>query len=94
MQNPTDTTDTRPTLAVEATSQAPAAAVPWHEQATALLERAAQLCAAHDVELDAFMKGAWTAYVESRPGLRDFLEEAQLRAQLDELRKAGRLGSA
>jgi hypothetical protein len=40
------------------------------------------------------MKAAWSAYVESRPGMREHLEELQLREQLDELRKLGRLGVA
>jgi len=40
------------------------------------------------------MKGAWSAYIDARPGLREQLEEMQLKNQLDELRKAGRIGEA
>jgi hypothetical protein len=67
---------------------------PWHTEVGQLLTQAAMLCVEHDVDLDAFMKGAWSAYVETRPGMRDFLEEMHLRDQLEELRKAGRMGEA
>lgn len=46
------------------------------------------------VELETWMQAAWAAYVEQRPGLRAELEEQQLRGQLDELRKQGRLARA
>lgn len=78
----------RPSEAVEAPQ------FPWHAQVGRLLTQAAMLCVEHDVDLDAFMKGAWSAYVETRPGMRDFLEEMQLRDQLEEMRKAGRMGEA
>jgi hypothetical protein len=67
---------------------------PWHAEVSQLLQRAAALCTEHGVDPDAFMSGAWSAYVEARPGLRDQLEEAHLVAQLDELRKLGRMGEA
>lgn len=59
-----------------------------------LLAQAAALCVEHGLDVDSFMKGAWSAYVEARPGLRDYLEELQLRQQLDEIRKLGRMGEA
>jgi hypothetical protein len=68
--------------------------LPWHAQVGQLLTQAAALCVEHDIDLDAFMKGAWSAYVESRPGMRDYLEEMQLREQLDEIRKTGRMAAA
>ena len=67
---------------------------PWHAEVGDLLAQAAVLCAEHGVDVDAFMKGAWSAYIEARPGLREHLEEMQLREHLDELRKSGRLGEA
>jgi hypothetical protein len=67
---------------------------PWHLEVGQLLSRAAELCIAHGLDVDSFMKAAWSAYVESRPGMREELEEQQLREQLDELRKLGRLGVA
>jgi hypothetical protein len=67
---------------------------PWHAEVSQLLSQAAALCVEHGVDLDAYMSGAWAAYVEARPGMRDHLEEMQLREQLDELRTLGRLGSA
>ena len=56
-----------------------------------LLEQAASHC---DVDPDSFVRGAWTAYLQSRPGMREHLEELHLRAQLDELRKEGRIALA
>jgi hypothetical protein len=66
----------------------------WYAEVGQMLSQAAALCIEHGIDLDAYMSGAWAAYVEARPGMRDQLEEAQLRAQLEELRKLGRLASA
>jgi hypothetical protein len=68
--------------------------VPWYTEVSELLSHAAELCVQHGLDVDSFMKGAWSAYVESRPGMREQLEEMQLREQLEELRKLGRLGEA
>jgi hypothetical protein len=67
---------------------------PWQAEVSRLLTRAAALCVAEGVEVENFMKGAWSAYIEARPGMRDYLEEIQLRDQLEEIRKAGRMGEA
>jgi hypothetical protein len=67
---------------------------PWQVEVSRLLTRAAAICVEQGVDVEAFMKGAWSAYVESRPGMRDYLEEMQLRDQLEEIRKAGRMGQA
>lgn len=67
---------------------------PWQVEVGQLLQRAAALCTEHGVEVDAYMSGAWSAYVEARPGLREQLEEAQLRDQLEELRRLGHMGEA
>jgi len=67
---------------------------PWQAEIGALLTQAAALCVEHGVDLDNFMKGAWSAYVESRPGMREQLEEMELRDQLDEIRKLGRMAEA
>ena len=67
---------------------------PWADQLEELLAQAAALCARHGVDADSFMKGAWAAYIDARPGLREQLEEMQLKNQLDELRKSGRIGEA
>lgn len=67
---------------------------PWHTEVGDLLAQAAILCVEQGLDVDTFMKGAWSAYVEARPGMRDQLEEMQLRAQLDEIRKLGRMGEA
>ena len=86
MQNPNDTI--RPPV------EEPDERSPWHSEVGDLLAQAAILCVQHGLDVDTFMKGAWSAYVEARPGMRDYLEEMQLRNQLDELRKLGRVGEA
>lgn len=87
MQNPNDIF---PAPAAEPTESKQ----PWHAEVGDLLAQAAILCVQHGLDVDTFMKGAWSAYVEARPGLRDYLEEMQLRNQLDELRKLDRVGKA
>jgi len=67
---------------------------PWQAEVSRLLSRAAALCVEQGVDVEGFMKGAWSAYIESRPGMRDYLEEMQLRDQLEEIRKAGRMAEA
>ncbi|HEU4610860.1 MAG TPA: hypothetical protein VFS15_02240 [Kofleriaceae bacterium] len=64
------------------------------QEIAALLEQAAQLAAANGVEGGAFKRAAWSAYLDARPGLRQELEDRQLRAQLRKLRKRGLVGSA
>jgi len=68
--------------------------LPWQAEVGTLLTQAASLCVEQGIDVDNFMKAAWTAYVESRPGMREHLEELQLIDQLDEIRKAGRMGEA
>jgi len=60
----------------------------------ALLGRAADLAASMGIELDVWMKNAWTAYVDARPGFRQQLEDMQLIAQLTALRQRGQIGQA
>lgn len=67
---------------------------PWTTQLEELLAQAAALGARHGVDADDFMQGAWSAYMDARPGLREELEERHLKTQLEELRKQGRLGEA
>ena len=67
---------------------------PWQVEVSQLLTNAALLCIQQGVDLDAYMTGAWAAYVEARPGMRAHLEELHLRDQLEELRKLGRVGVA
>jgi len=67
---------------------------PWHAEVGDLLAQAASLCVEHGLDVESFMRGAWSAYVESRPGMKEYLEDLQLRQQLEELRKVGRMGEA
>jgi len=67
---------------------------PWYAEVGDLLAQAAILCVENGLDADTFMRGAWSAYVETRPGMKDYLEELALQHQLEELRKAGQIGSA
>lgn len=51
-------------------------------------------CAAGDADLDSFMRAAWMAFVEARPGLRERLEELRFLAELESLREQGRIPEA
>jgi hypothetical protein len=77
---------------VEAEPEAPEKT--WTAKLDKLLTQAAAMCVEHDVDVDAFMRSAWSAYLETRPGMREHLEDMQLRNQLDEYRKSGRMGKA
>jgi hypothetical protein len=66
----------------------------WPARMGELLAEAAALGVENDLELEAWMRSAWTAYVEARPGYREFLEETHLRQQLEEWREAGRVAQA
>lgn len=84
-----------PAAQLETTESEPIdASRPWQAELGRLLTQAAAMCVEHGVDLDNFMKGAWSAYVESRPGMREHLEEMQLIDQLDEICKHGRMGQA
>ena len=90
------TTSTLASVSVEGPETEPVEAPrqPWQAEVSNLLAAAAALCVEHGVDVDNFMRGAWSSYVEARPGMRDYLEEVQLREQLEEIRKAGRMGEA
>jgi len=77
----------------ESKSQSPPD-IGWIRELGALLAKAAQLAAAHGLEGDVFKRAAWDAYLDARPGLRQELEDKQLKAQLRKLRKLGLVGSA
>ena len=66
----------------------------WKTALGALFAQAAAVTVEHGLDLDAFMHGAWSAYVEARPGMREHLEDLKLRARLDELRESGRIARA
>jgi hypothetical protein len=67
---------------------------PSWKEAVQLLHRAAQLAAERGADSDLFMQAAWTAYLDARPGLRQELEDKELRAQLKKLRKLGMVAEA
>lgn len=60
----------------------------------ALLQRAAEQSARAGVPSEVFMALAWNAYLTARPGLREELEELELKTQLKRLRKQGLIATA
>jgi hypothetical protein len=64
------------------------------QQIDRLLSRAAELAAANGVPTDEFMRAAYDAFLDARPGLREELATKQLRQELKKLRKRGLVGSA
>jgi hypothetical protein len=59
-----------------------------------LLMRAAQLAVEEGLDHEDFMRGAWVSYIESRPDFRAKLIEMQVMAELDEMRRSGRVPDA
>lgn len=55
------------------------------------LTQAATRC---EVDAEAFLRSAWAAYFEAHPGLREHLEQLQLMADIEQLRKSGRIAQA
>ncbi|HEU0032800.1 MAG TPA: hypothetical protein VFQ53_19345 [Kofleriaceae bacterium] len=66
----------------------------WTDEVEALLDKAAELAAQHGIESDDFMRAAWGAFLDARPGLREEIEDKQLRAELRKLRKRGLVAAA
>lgn len=66
----------------------------WQREVSELLSRAAELSVQHGVDVEPFVGSAYTAYVDARPGMRELLEELQLRETLEQMRDAGQIASA
>ena len=66
----------------------------WETEVSELLARAAKLCVEHEIDVDPFVRGAFSAYLDAQPGLKEQLEELRLREQLEEMRRDGRIGLA
>lgn len=81
-----------PSIAPAFAAAPPPADVPVALQA--LLTQAAHLATRAGVPLDEFMRAAWSAFVDSLPGLRQRIETEQLIAQLETLRARGAVGQA
>ncbi len=64
------------------------------EQLAKLLREAAAVAVENGLDVDTFMRGAWTSYVDARPGMKEWLEEMQLREQLSKLRAVGGIATA
>lgn len=58
------------------------------------LLHAADLSARDDVSKEEFMAAAWNAYLAARPGLREELEDREIKSQLRKLRKQGLIAQA
>jgi len=72
----------------------PVAAVSDLASLEALLTRAARAAAAAGVDLEEFIQVAWSAYVDSQPGMRARLEDAHLASHIADLRRRGMVGQA
>jgi hypothetical protein len=59
-----------------------------------LLRDAAEVAASEEIPSDAFMAVAWQSYLAAHPGMREQLEDKELRSQLKKLRKRGLIASA
>jgi hypothetical protein len=66
----------------------------WQHEVSELLSRAAEICVENNIDADPFVRGAYAAYLEARPGMREYLEELQLRQTLEEMRRVGRIATA
>ena len=84
-KHPTTDTSTHPVEPVDIVS------VPKMQK---LLAQAAQLAANAGLPPEAFANIAWQAYLRSIPGLVERLAEAQLEADIEQLRSHGRLAKA
>jgi hypothetical protein len=84
---------TAPATSAPATPAEPVPEAAWSDLEKAL-RRAAQLAADCGAESELFMQAAWAAYLDAQPGLREKLEDKELRAQLKKLRKRGLVASA
>ena len=67
---------------------------PWHAEVGDLLAEAAELCVEHGLDVESFMKGAWSAYVESRPGMKEYLEELPAASAARRAPQGRRIGEA
>jgi len=59
-----------------------------------LLDEAAKLAARHGLPTEAFMAAAWKHCLDSHPGLREEIEDKELKSELKKLRKRGLVASA
>lgn len=59
-----------------------------------LLARAARSAATAGITSEAFMAAAWEAFLDTHPGMREELEDKELRSQLKKLRRRGLVASA
>jgi hypothetical protein len=66
----------------------------WETAVSELLARAAELCVEQGVDMEAYMRSAASAFLEASPGMREYLEEQQLKATLQVLRDNGRMATA
>ncbi|MDQ3368161.1 MAG: hypothetical protein M3680_22280 [Myxococcota bacterium] len=59
-----------------------------------MLDEAAKLAAEHGLPTEAFMAAAWQHCLDSHPGLREQLEDKELKSELKKLRKRGLVATA
>ncbi|HUQ52065.1 MAG TPA: hypothetical protein VM692_07570 [Gammaproteobacteria bacterium] len=52
------------------------------------------MAASEGIPHEAFMQGAWQAFLTAHPGMREELEDKALRTELKKLRKRGLIATA
>jgi hypothetical protein len=58
------------------------------------LQRATEMAVAAGIDLDRFMSAACSAYLQSNPELREQIESMQFLAEMEKLRRSGKVGIA
>lgn len=61
----------------------------WPAEVERLLDEAAKLAAQHGLPTEAFMAAAWQHCLDSHPGMREEIEDKELKSELRKLRKRG-----
>ena len=90
---PEPTRDSTATVTVSATTTTTDASG-WQTQLNQQLTAAAHVAIDEELDLNAFLRNAWVAYVEARPGMREHLEDVRIRAELEEMRGKGQIATA
>ena len=75
-------------------SETPTPVADAGESTRELLAGAARASIDAEITVEAFMRAAYAAYMDSRPGLQEYLEDRAVRAQIAELRQRGQVALA
>ena len=67
---------------------------PPFERVWSLLLEAARIAAAEDIDVESFTNAGFRAYVRNSPEIIEALEESRVNAEVEMLRRYGRLATA